>query len=235
MNEFRERLKQISKRNRKKTHTPMEHWPVEKKIEAVSTWLILGSYKMTSAATGVPYDTIRKWKEQPFWAEMVAEIRATEGIQLDNKLSSLANKSLDAVLDRIENGDFIYDQKTGTIQRKPAALRDVHRVAVDTLAKRNEMRKSAEATRDVAQSSVAEQLKMLAQEMAKWNNKPKQHAIVLDEVEDAIPKDVQASFPTGEDGVQADSGQEMVSEESGDSDEETPNSGAESPDLPGQG
>jgi hypothetical protein len=197
MNEFRERLKQISKRNRKKTHTPMEHWPVEKKIEAVSTWLILGSYKMTSAATGVPYDTIRKWKEQPFWAEMIAEIRATEGIQLDNKLSSLANKSLDAVLDRIENGDFIYDQKTGTIQRKPAALRDVHRVAVDTLAKRNEMRKSAEATRDVAQSSVAEQLKMLAQEMAKWNNKPKQHAIVLDEVEDAIPKERTTGLQAG--------------------------------------
>jgi hypothetical protein len=193
--DLKERLALITKRNKKaKPHEPQKKWPIEKKIEVVGHWLVIGNLRQVAAVTGVPWDTIRKWKLEPQWVEIEAELRATQNIEMDTKLSKIVDKSLDATLDRVENGDFIYDQKSGEIRRKPAALRDVHRVAVDTLAKRELLRGNATERRENTQVSIQEQLKMLAAEMAKWSEKPKKEVIELEEVEDAVYVD-----PTGED------------------------------------
>lgn len=172
--DFKERLAKISLRNSKKKHLPNKSWPIEKKIEVVAQWLVLGNMRMVAATTGVSYDLIRQWKTQPWWLELETEIRQTQNIEMDTKLSKIVDRSLDAVLDRVENGDFIYDQKSGEIRRKPAALRDIHRVAVDTISKRELLRGNATERKETTQVSVAEQLKMLAAEFAKWNGKPKE-------------------------------------------------------------
>lgn len=203
---FSERLQKITLRNRRKTHKPGQTWPIEKRVEVVSHWLVIGNMKQVAAITGVPYDLIRKWKAMQWWDDLVAEIRATNNIQLDNKMSAIVNKSLDAVLDRVENGDFIYDQKSGEIRRKPAALRDLHRVSVDMISKQQILRKE-EPVSESGKATMEDHLKMLAQEMAKWNklqeNKPE--VIDLVEVEDAV-------YSAGEDeGVS----QTMEAEESG--------------------
>lgn len=206
--EYKMRLAQISLRNRKKTHSPGERWPLEKKIEVVTQYMLLGSLKVVSAVTGVPYDVVRKWKGQPFWRDLEAEIRSTEHIQMDSKLSKIVEKSLDATLDRVENGDFIYDQKSGEVRRKPAALRDIHRVAVDILAKRELLRGNATERKETTQITVAEQLKVLAAEMARWNNPNKQ--VVIDastgEVEDAVYEEREEGLQDGEQEVQQPSG-----------------------------
>lgn len=184
---FADRLKAITNRNRKKTHAPGTTWPLEKKMEVVGMWLALGNMKEVSVATGVDYDLIRKWKGQPWWQELEAEFRLTENLSLDNKISAIVTKSLDAVVDRLENGDYIYDQKSGSVARRPAALRDVHRVSVDMLSKREQLRK--EEREDTSTTlSVEEQLKLLAIEMAKWNKKQtdSERTIDLVEVEDAV-------------------------------------------------
>lgn len=195
--DFNERLKKISLRNKSKTHKPGQTWPIEKRVEVVSQWLVIGNMKQVAAISGVPYDLIKKWKAAPWWGDLVAEIRATQNLTLDTKLSTIVNRSLDAVLDRVENGDFIYDQKSGEIRRKPAALRDLHRVAVDTISKRELIRQ--EEPLNNQKQTVEEHLKMLAQEMAKWNkaqeNKPE--VIDLVEVEDAIYEERQTGLQEG--------------------------------------
>jgi hypothetical protein len=172
MSEFKERLKKISQRNLKIKHSPNSTWPVEKKIEVVSQFLVLGNMKMVAAITGVSYDLVRQWKLQPWWKELENEIRQTQNIEMDTKLSRIVDKSLDGVLDRIENGEFFYDQKTGEVKRKPANLRDVARVSVDMLSKRELLRGNATERKEVSQVSVGEQLKLLAAEFAKWQQKP---------------------------------------------------------------
>lgn len=195
-NPFKSRLKEISYRNRQKKHIPGTPWSDEKKLEVVQEYLIMGNMRMVATATGVPYEVIRKWKSNPWWAEMVAQIRSTQSLEMDSKMSEIVAKSLDAVLDRVENGDFIYDQKTGEVRRKPAALRDLHRVAVDVLGKREILRDKSEENKQVASVTVAEHLKMLANEMSKWN-KPKQHAIILEDVQDAIPNERKTGLQEG--------------------------------------
>jgi transposase-like protein len=185
---FKERLEKIKMRNLTVPHRKHTNWPIEKKIEVVSQYLVLGNMKMVAAVTGVKHDLIRQWKGQPWWKELEAEIRQTQNIEMDTKLSKIVDKSLDAVLDRVENGDFFYDQKAGQIKRKPVNLRDLSRVSVDTLSKRELLRKGSEDRNEGTQISVAEQLKMLATEFSKWQ---KQQAIdtPMVEVVDVEPKE----------------------------------------------
>lgn len=172
--DFKDRLKKITLRNTNIKHRRHTNWPMEKKIEVVSQFLVLGNMKMVSAMTGVSYDLVREWKTQPWWKELENEIRQTQNIEMDTKLSKIVDRSLDAVLDRVENGEFFYDQKTGEVKRKPAALRDVARVSVDMISKRELLRGNATERKETSQISVGEQLKMLAAEFAKWQTKPKE-------------------------------------------------------------
>jgi hypothetical protein len=60
---------------------------------------------------------------------MAEELRTEGHIQLSNKLKNIASKALDITLERLENGDYVLNQKTGEMVRKPVVMRDAHRVA----------------------------------------------------------------------------------------------------------
>jgi hypothetical protein len=141
-------------------------YPDSKKTEVVTTWLALGKVPMVEAVTGVPRATIRQWKLQPWWQEMVDTIQTESNQELDTKLSKIIERSLDAVNERIEGGEFILDSKTGTVKRVPVKLKDVHRVAVDLLDKRDLLRlKPAERQEQAAAVDI---LKKLAGQFADW-------------------------------------------------------------------
>jgi transposase-like protein len=196
MSEFKERLEKIKMRNLSVKHRKHTNWPIEKKIEVVSQFLVLGNMKLVAATTGVEHSLIRQWKTQSWWKELEAEIRQTQNIEMDSKLSKIVDKSLDAVLDRVENGDFFYDQKTGQIKRKPVNLRDVARVSTDIISKRELLRGNATERKETTQISVGEQLKMLAAEFAKWQKKDSD--IPLVEVVDVDVTDVTPHEPSYE-------------------------------------
>ena len=195
MANVKDRLEQIKMRNLKVKHRKYQVWPIEKKIEVVSQWLVLGNMKLVAATTGVGYDLIREWKTQPWWKELEMEIRQTQNIEMDTKLSKIVERSMEAVADRLEHGDHFYDQKTGEIKRKPVAMRDAARVTVDLLSKRELLRGNATERRETTQVSVAEQLKMLAAEFAKWQNPNKE--IVVDVTDVEAKEDIEdAEFTT---------------------------------------
>jgi hypothetical protein len=161
-------------------HVKNKTWPVEKRIQVVSQYLILGNMALVSAVTGVPHGLIRIWKGQPWWKDIEAQVRATENLQMDTKLSKIVDKSLDAVLDRVENGDFFYDQKAGVVKRKPVNMRDVARVSVDILSKRELLRGNATERKEVTQVSIDEQLKALALEFTRWQSPPTKKPDTID-------------------------------------------------------
>lgn len=173
-NQFKDRLEQIKMRNLKVKHKKNASWPIEKKIEVVSQWLVLGNMKLVAASTGVGYDLIRAWKTQAWWKDLENEIRQTQNIEMDTKLSKIVERSLEAVLDRVENGDYFFDQKAQEVRRKPVTLRDVARVSVDILSKRELLRGNATERKETSQVSVQEHLKMMMAEFARWQTPEKQ-------------------------------------------------------------
>ncbi|MBL0233195.1 MAG: hypothetical protein IPQ08_05980 [Chitinophagaceae bacterium] len=137
---------------------------------------------------------------------------------MDNKLSKIVDKSLDAVLDRVENGDFVYDNKSGQIKRKPVNMRDVAKVSVDLLSKRELLRGNATERKEVTQVSVADQLKELALEFARWQ-KPQQPLELVEVLETGEPDYAEYKGmveQTGESGEDASIPSQVEDEESGD-------------------
>lgn len=135
-----------------------------KKIEVVTAYLVLGKSNLVEAATGVSQGTVRVWKQQPWWAEMVNSIQTESDQELDAKLAKRIEKVLDIVNDRLEKGDFMYDPKTGAFIRKPVNLKDSWRVGSEMVDKRWLIRKLPKE--QGSQEAIGDILKDLAAEFA---------------------------------------------------------------------
>lgn len=156
----------MSRRKRKVPGTKA-HWSDSQKIEAVTTWLATGNMALTAAALNIPHITVRQWKGKPWWNEMVKDIRSEENLQLDAKLSKVVAKATDQLLDRVENGDFQYDQKTGKLVRKPISARDAAKVTTDMIDRRELLQGKKEAHIDNARK-IEDRLLKLADEFSRF-------------------------------------------------------------------
>ena len=169
--------------NLAKKHKKNTIWPMEKKIAAVTQYLVLGNMNLVAASTGIDAHLLRHWKMQPWWADTEREIRTTENLQIDTKLTQIVDRSLDVVQDRLANGDFIYNQKTGQIIRKPVNMKDAVTASKEMLTKRELLRGNATERREQVQVSMADQLKALAYEFAKLNQKTTDIPLLVDVVD----------------------------------------------------
>lgn len=167
-----------------------------KKVEVVTTYLVLGKAPLVEAATGVPRGTIRTWKMQPWWKEMEAEIRSEEDMELDSKLSKIVDRTLDAVVDRIEHGDYILDSRTGSVKRVPVKMKDAHKVSIDLIDKRNLLR--GKPTSRVEKIGVEDTMLKLAEQFKDWAKLIKREEKVIegnyavhDEREEGLQEGVQ--------------------------------------------
>src|SRR3990167_4126184 len=146
-----------------------KNWSDRKKIEVITSYLALGKAPMVEAVTGVPSQTIRIWKMQSWWKDLVREIQMSEDQELDGKLTKIIDKSIDVINDRLENGEFILDSRSGKVKRVPVKLRDTHRVTSDLLDKRNVLRgKPTSITERVSTEDVLKKLAQQFQEFTKF-------------------------------------------------------------------
>lgn len=166
-------------------HEHKHKWPVEKRIEVVTKTLALGNMRLVSELTGVSYQLIREWKQEPWWPEIVAEIRASRTSALDTKLSRLVDKSLETVADRLENGNLYLDKK-GDLQRKPLTVLEANKIANDMLTQETNVQKREVAlTEGMQVQSMADTIRMLAEQFAQFNTK-RTVTIVTPEIDDAV-------------------------------------------------
>jgi transposase-like protein len=178
---LKEQLANVKIGNLRHKHQKNRSYPLEKKVEVVSQYLVLGNMKLVAAMTGVDYGLIRQWKIQPWWMDLEREIRATQNIAVDNKLSKIIERSMDATLDRLEEGEVLVDKKTGKTYRQPVSMKDAAKVTNDFLTRQAVLRKAEESVEQVSTTSVVDQLKALATEFSKWSNK--QNAVDIVDVE----------------------------------------------------
>jgi len=177
---------------RKKKTKPHEAgwWDDKKKLEAVTTYLGAGTLELTSAIINVPVQTLRSWKRTDWWKQYLEDLQYEDNLKLDTKLEKIMNKSLDAVLDRVENGDVMYDPRTGKQVRIPAKLRDVQKVTNDLIDKRQLLRKvNVRAEKEPAPQVTADHLVQLAQAFAQFATGTKTQSVnIIDSetVEDAL-------------------------------------------------
>jgi hypothetical protein len=168
-----------------------KHQSDETKIDTIKTFLALGgNLKLTSGATGIPYPTLKGWKATQWWNDVVTELRKAEKLELSVSTKTILNKSLALIEDRLNNGDFIYDQKKGKLIRKPLQAKDLHKIAVDMMDRKDKLDKATAS--DEVHESHDEKLKSLAERFAALAIKAveKQSKIDSDVVLDIPFKDV---------------------------------------------
>lgn len=117
-------------------------WSEKQRMEAVNSYLLLGNLALTSRILNIPEITLRVWKAQTWWKDAVLEIKSSEKMQLSSRIRKLVDGALAVVEDRLTNGDFQYDQKTGVVVRKPVNMKDAHKVAIDMSDKHEALERS---------------------------------------------------------------------------------------------
>lgn len=112
-------------------------WSDKQKLETVQTYLMLGNAAMTARVLKIPEDTVYRWRKSAWWKEIEGELRVQDELQLSARLKKIVVSSLDAVEERLEHGDYVYDQKTGQMRRKPVSMKDAHKVSMDLIDKQS--------------------------------------------------------------------------------------------------
>lgn len=154
----------------------------EKRMEVVSRYMLLGNIRVVSEQTGVQYSTIVDWKKQDWWADMVDQIRRQKKTKTSESITKIVESSLDVLQDRLTNGDFILNNKTGEIIRKPVGAKEAITIANQLMQRQIQLEDLIERT-SKTEESTQETLKLLANEFIKWQKKNKPETI---DVEDAV-------------------------------------------------
>jgi hypothetical protein len=180
----------VKYRDKRPSDQQQAWWSEKQKYDAVASYLLFGNLALVGRMTGIPERTLRKWKASPWWNEAENEVRKSSKVQLSGKLVKsieLANMQLE---DRLQNGDFLYDQKTGQMVRKPVSADTAVKV-LDKLIERQEMLdKSARALDTTTQEGVTERLAKLAEDFMKFANTKTIEGQVTHEISEAIDAEV---------------------------------------------
>lgn len=102
----------------------------------------------------------------PWWKDKIQEIQKDDYDRIDTRLTKAIDKTLDEVMDRLNNGEYMFDVRTGKVKRIPAKLRDINTTFTQLLDKRQLIRK--QPTKIVEQQSTAAQLQNLAEQFTKF-------------------------------------------------------------------
>ena len=172
----------MTKRRRRAKSATGKWWSEAQKIEAVTTWLALGSIPLTAAATDIPKDTLVRWRYTEWWKELVQQIRSEETLALDGRLSKIVNKALAVVEDRLDNGNVQLNQKTNELVRVPVNIKDAIKATADLMDRRDVIRSAPQQQQ--IEKTVDDRLAKLAEEFARFAKAkditPKPEAITVE-------------------------------------------------------
>ena len=144
------------------------NWPKKKQMEVFMTWMATGNLAQAAAMTGVPAETVRYWRyKTEWWKKAMEDFYADDKQELDSKYQKIVRKALDVVDDRLTNGNFQLDQKTGRIVRVPVSLNDSHKVMKDLVDQQQVLRAEKQAEQIEHKETINDRLVKLAEQFAK--------------------------------------------------------------------
>jgi hypothetical protein len=119
--------------NKTKSDSPKAHWSEKQKLQAVTNYLVVGHWGIVSDTTGIPIDTLKKWKQQDWWKQFEEEVRRSSNLELGGKLSKVREKAIAVVLDRLEHGDLKVNPETGKFSRIPVNAKNASEIMMKTI------------------------------------------------------------------------------------------------------
>jgi hypothetical protein len=81
-------------------------YSLDARLKACYLFAIEGNMAEVQRKTGIPYETLKDWKDQEWWPVALAECRKRKQDELDSMLSQVIHDAVGKVADRIAEGDF---------------------------------------------------------------------------------------------------------------------------------
>lgn len=107
-------------------------------IEAAKIYIVHGTLAAVSKEMKIPYTTVRVWSQKDWWPILLEEIKYLKNIQLDGQYTSILEKSLKAVIERLEHGDEVVVGKQ--LRRRKVSARDAALISAIMFDKRQLLR-----------------------------------------------------------------------------------------------
>ncbi len=134
---------------------PQAKYPKETKIKACSLFLSCGSVRKVAEQLGIGANLVDAWKKQaPWWNELTQAIRREKQQELDALLTSTIHKAIGDLTDRLENGDYKLDMRTGERHRVPVNAKDLAVISAIVYDKRALLRGEATQIRQDNRTSL---------------------------------------------------------------------------------
>lgn len=162
-------------------------FPEEKKIEAATIYAATGSLQRAAELSGVPVTVVRGWRQTDEFQALLKEVWTENNEKIDAKFTAIIEKSLDAIVDRLDNGDF-FVRRDGQLARKPISAKELSLVQAINVDKRQLLRglptSRSESTGQVEDKTVSrlEKLAETFENLARFGRKPKTIEVVDAEV-----------------------------------------------------
>lgn len=142
------------------------YFNLEQKTDACALYCVYGDVDQVSEMTGVPAKVLREWKDEPWWKEIQKKVFVEQNEKLASRISGVLDRSLDHLVDRLDNGDYLWDVRKSKLVRKPVDTKVLANV-FNTLVTRRQLIRG-EPTSITSQLAVDDRLKLLAQQFEKF-------------------------------------------------------------------
>lgn len=142
------------------------HWTHNHKLQAVSTWLMLGNMAETAIVTGIPLPTLKIWKTAEWFKEACLQLQAEDLQKTSSNIKRIVEKSLKAVEDRLDLGDAMYDQRSGSIVRIPVKAHVALKISTELLTKQEKIHNAP--IREELEKTIDDRLLRLSEEFSKF-------------------------------------------------------------------
>jgi len=188
----------------------MKSYEWSDKTKACQLYMLNGNMRIVSEVTDIPYDTLSDWKRSEWWPTLVEELRAAKRAKTGVKLSNIIDTSLEVLQDRLENGDWVLNNKTGEMQRRPVSLRDATTATNNLLTRQLQMEEIADKMEN-NHTTVQETLTLLAREfqkMTRQKNNKSATDVEYKEITNAIHDEREEGLQEGSGSVHEQTGSE---------------------------
>lgn len=207
--------KNVGGRPRLHGHDKHKWFSEDDRIKAATVYAVTGKAVEVERITGIPAYVVRTWKTKEWWPQIIERIRQDKDDELDAKFTKIVDKTIDVIQDRLEHGDYVYDNHKGEVIRKPMNGKEVAVVTSIFVDKRELLRRKE--SHNTEQASIKDRLERIAQDVRKLASGAKvidgevvEKTLVADTSLEIIDAEEADPLPTTD---EAESGQEVLTQD----------------------
>ena len=161
-------------------HNP-SWFPQQTKIDACTMYCVYGDVDEVSKLTKVPVKYIRQWKEEPWWNEIQKKVFVEQNEKLGSRISTVLDRSLTEIEERLTNGDYLWDIRKSKLVRKPIDTKILSTLFNNLVNRRQLIR--GEPTSITNKVGVDDRLKFLAEQFEKFASAKEVEQLPTQEIE----------------------------------------------------